>query len=400
MPSAASAASALGTHHDTRTTARHVMNQLGEHFVDGCDLLFLCLSFHYRAAFADVPASIREAIGARTVIGITAESVLANGVEVEGRGGLAALALRLPGVEVSPFRLEGNDAELLAGDEAALRVRDRMHVNEAHRTTILLADPFSIPTGPLLRLLGPMHGLPSVSVVGGLASGASQPGHNVLLLDETIDSFGAVGVTLSGELRVDAIVSQGCRPIGQPMVITRSEGNIIKELGGRPAIAAAQEMADRLPAREKSLVSNGLLLGLVIDEYKPRFGRGDFLVRGLLGGDRDTGAIAVGDVPRVGQTVQFHVRDRDTADEDLRLLLDAEQLDSRPLASLLFTCNGRGRKLFEGPHHDARLLHDRLGGSPVAGFFAAGEIGPVGQRPFLHGHSAVAAVLRVASGGG
>jgi small ligand-binding sensory domain FIST len=390
----ARAAAALGTHHDTLFAARDVAAQLEEHLVGGCDLLLLFASFHHRAGFVGAAEIIREAVGPKSTLGVTAESVLANGIEREGRSGLAALALRLPGVGISTFRIPGNDQSLVEAPGAASELRERLHVGPEHRGTILLADPFSTPTGPLLELLGRSGGHPPVQVVGGLASGASQPGQNVMLLDDSSDAFGAVGVTLSGDMRVDAIVSQGCRPIGQPMLVTKADGNVIKELGGRPAIAAAQEMAEKLRPNDRALVSKGLLLGLVIDEYKPRFGRGDFVVRGLLGGDRSNGSIAIGDLPRVGQTVQFHVRDRETADEDLRLLLDAEQLDATPLATLLFTCNGRGKRLFEGPHHDAALLHQRLGQAPIAGFFAAGEIGPVGGSPFLHGHTAVAAVLR------
>lgn len=388
------AASALSTHHDTSVAARNIASRLGEHVVDGCDLLLLFGSFQHRAALAHAGATIRDAIGARTLLGTTAESVLADGVEIEGRGCLAAVALRLPGVEVHPFRIGSEESSLLNGAKVARGLREHLHVGPDHRLTLLLADPFTTPTAALLQQLGPIDGLSPVHVAGGLASGASQPNCNVLLLDDRAESAGVVGVSLSGAVRASTMVSPGCRPIGQPMVVTRSEGNVIKELGGRPAIAAAQEMADRLSAQDRALVSQGLLLGLVIDEYKPRFGRGDFLVRGLLGGDRNSGAIAVGDVPRVGQTVQFHVRDRDAADQDLRLLLDAEQLDSRPLAALLFTCSGRGTRLFQGRHHDARLLHERLGRAPLAGFFAAGEIGPVGGRPLLHGHSAVAVVLR------
>jgi small ligand-binding sensory domain FIST len=389
------AAAAASTHHETLVAAGQVASQLGEHLVDGCDLLILFATFHHRAALPDAAAMMRATLDARCVLGTTAESVLANGVEIEGRGGISAMALRVPGLEVRSFLLGPAEGSLLTGSDAPRRLREHMHVGLRHRLSLLLADPFSTPTAALLQLLGPHEGLPAAPVAGGLSSGASQPGCNVLVADEVSVTTGAVGVSLAGDLRVDTMVSQGCRPIGQPMVVTRSEGNVIKELGGRPAIAAAQEMADRLSPQEKNLVGNGLLLGLAVDEYKSRFGRGDFLVRGVLGGDRESGAIAVGDVPRVGQTVQFHVRDRATADEDLRLLLDAEQLDVAPLATLLFTCNSRGRKLFEGPHHDARLLHERLGRTPVAGFFAAGEIGLVGGRPFLHGHTAVATLLRV-----
>jgi small ligand-binding sensory domain FIST len=204
----------------------------------------------------------------------------------------------------------------------------------------------------------------------------------------------AIGVSIAGDVDLQCVVSQGCRPIGRTLVITRAQRNRVLELGGRPAMAALEEMAATLDERERDLLGKGLLMGTVIDERNRPFGRGDFLVRNLLGVDKDAGAILVGDLPRVGQTVQFHARDAITAAEDLQLLLDAEELKERPFAALLFTCNGRGRRLFGAPDHDVRIIDDRLGPLPMAGFFAAGEIGPVGARSFLHGHTAALALFR------
>lgn len=383
----------MSSHFDTRTAAGEVVAQLEEHLVDSCDLVLLFGSYHHRAAFADAGEILRSALRPTVMVGTTAESVLANAVELEGRSGIAAIALRLPGATIRGFRLPGNDGSLV-GEGAAARLRTAMHVDAAHRATLLFGDPFSTPMPQVLSALGPAGGLPPVTVLGGMASGASQPGMNALILDDSTLPAGAVGVTISGDVRIDALVSQGCRPIGDPMVITKAQGNVLQELGGKPAVQAAQEMAESLPETLRPLLNKGLLLGLAVNEYKERFGRGDFLVRGLLGADRNSGALAVGDTVRTGQTVQFHVRDDRTADEDLRLLLDGQQLDSTPVATLLFTCNGRGTRLFPQPHHDAALLHQRLGQAPLAGFFAAGEIGPVGGRPFLHGHTAVCAVVR------
>jgi small ligand-binding sensory domain FIST len=227
-----------------------------------------------------------------------------------------------------------------------------------------------------------------------MASGASQPGQNLLLLNDTLRHSGAVGLTISGGVRVDCVVSQGCRAIGHPLIITKAHQNQILELGGKKTVAALQELAESLTDHEREMLSKGLLIGLAIDEYKDRFGRGDFLVRNVLGLDKKSGALAVGDLPRVGQTVQFHVRDVETAEEDLQLLLDAQQLDSPPLAGVLLTCNGRGTRLFGAPDHDAKTVRGRLGDLPLAGFFAAGEIGPIGNRSFLHSHTASLALFR------
>ena len=269
-------------------------------------------------------------------------------------------------------------------------------IDDDFRTIIMLADPFSTPITRLLPAItgygGPDRPIP---VVGGMSSGASQPGHNAMVIDDKPVRNGAVGVTISGKMAVDIIVSQGCRPVGKPIVVTKAKGNVIQELGGRQALDCVQEMAGELGEEERELLSAGLLVGTVINEYKARFGRGDFLVRNLLGYDKQHGAIAVGDMPRVGQTVQFHVRDAETAHEDLQLLLDGQQLDDTPLGALLITCNGRGSRLFENEDsRDVQTIRSRLGEIPLAGFFAAGEIGPIGDESFLHGHTASLAIFR------
>ena len=186
------------------------------------------------------------------------------------------------------------------------------------------------------------------------------------------------------------VVSQGCRPIGHTMIVTRAERNIIRELGRRPALEVLREVFDALDPDDQERVQQGLHIGRVINEYQETFHRGDFLVRNVLGAD-DAGGIAVTDVIRVGQTVQFHVRDADSADEDLRTLLENERL-SRPSAkiagALLFSCNGRGTRLFPGPTTTSAVIHRQLGPVPVAGFFAMGELGPVGGQNFVHGFTA------------
>jgi small ligand-binding sensory domain FIST len=202
---------------------------------------------------------------------------------------------------------------------------------------------------------------------------------------------GAVGVFVDGGIEVRTIVSQGCRPIGRPYVVTRAEGNLIAELGGKPAIERLQELASAASEEERELLRSGLHVGLVVDEHKAEFERGDFLVRNLLGADESSGALAVGEHVSVGQTVQFHVRDAGAADEDLRELLTGVDVDAD--AALLFTCNGRGRHLFTVPDHDAGMVEKLLGPIPLAGAFCAGEIGPVGGRNFLHGFTASLALF-------
>jgi small ligand-binding sensory domain FIST len=184
-------------------------------------------------------------------------------------------------------------------------------------------------------------------------------------------------------------------PVGPEMVVTACEGNVIHELASRPALVRIREAIGELGPEERALAARGLLLGIVIDANRPEYERGDFLVRGILGADQETGSITVGETLRVGQAVRLHVRDGESADADLRAVLDRElgTLSVPPAGALMFTCNGRGRGMFGTPDHDASALEEALSGAPAAGFFCAGEIGPVGARNFLHGFTATVAVF-------
>ena len=260
---------------------------------------------------------------------------------------------------------------------------------------MLFADPFTTPITRLLpALVGcQVQGKP-LPIIGGMASGASQITYNRLILDDQTVQSGGIGLTISGDIDIDCVVSQGCRPIGSTFRVTKVEGNVILELGGKPALQVLNEVAHEMSEDERSLLQGGLLLGGVIDEQKDHVGRGDFLVRSILGIDRKRQGIAAGEFYRLGKTVQFHVRDAQTAVEDLQLLLDAQQLSSTPFAGLLVTCNGRGRSLFHEEDRDLTIIRERMGEIPIAGFFAAGEIGPICGHSFLHGHTSCLTLFR------
>ena len=193
---------------------------------------------------------------------------------------------------------------------------------------------------------------------------------------------------------MDTVVSQGCRPIGRTFLITKAKENLIEQLGGRPAMIALKETIDSIPESDRQLLRNGLFLGRASSEYRDSWGRGDFLVRNVIGVDQKSGAIAVTEYVRPGQTIQFHVRDAATADEDLSLLLGRQSQKSSPAGALLFSCNGRGSRLFPEPCHDISSSRTAMPKTPVAGFFAAGELGPIGQKNFIHGHTASFALFR------
>jgi small ligand-binding sensory domain FIST len=258
---------------------------------------------------------------------------------------------------------------------------------------LVLAEPYSFPADVLLSRLN--EDRPRFRVLGGMASGGWGPGQNKLLFGGRALDRGAVCVMVDGSTRVRSVVSQGCRPIGRPLVVTKADRNVILELGGRPALGQLQEVFGGLSESEQRLVRQGLHVGQVINEYQDQFGRGDFLIRNVTGADPQSGAIGIGDYVRVGQTVQFHIRDAASADEDLHALLEAARAESPAacLGALVFTCNGRGTRLFDGPDHDARAIAAHWPQLPVAGFFAQGEIGPIAGRNFLHGFTASVALF-------
>jgi small ligand-binding sensory domain FIST len=255
-----------------------------------------------------------------------------------------------------------------------------------------LVDPFTFPaSGFLTKLNEEEDGVP---LVGGLAAGAGDPDTQVLFLDGEVLTEGAVGAVLRG-VPVRTVVSQGCAPIGRDAVITSAEGNVIFELAGETALERLKTDLGTLTDEEQRLAANGgVLAGLVIDENRAEYRRGDYLMRGLIGVDEETGALAIGEPVRVGQTLRFHVRDAHSADEDLRENLSGALDGDRAAGALLFTCNGRGTNMFPEGDHDARAVGEALGADDaVAGFFCAGEIGPVGGKPFLHGFTATLAVF-------
>ena len=346
------------------------------------DLVACFVSPHHVGALEDIAAAVRGILEPGVLLAMTAASVIAGAREVEDAPAVAVFAAALPTSNLVPVALRAEptpDGAVVTGWPDVEPTRGSV--------LILLADPFSFPTDDFLR--GLPARAPGVTAVGGLASAASSAGGNRLVLDATILSSGAVGVLLDGGVGVHTLVSQGCRPIGQPFIVTRAEGSLVLELGGRPAVSRLQELADEASADDRELLRHGLHVGLVVDEHRAEFGPGDFLVRNLLGADPNSGALVIGEQVRVGQTVQFHVRDAAAAAEDLDALLVGEQA----AAGLVFTCTGRGQHLFGAPDHDAEAVRALLGPIPLAGAFCAGEIGPIGGRSHLHTFTASIALF-------
>ena len=350
---------------------------------EGCDLAVCFASTHHVGAFEDIGPALRNILEPQVLVGGTAVAVAGGAHEIEENPALTVFAARLDGAALTPVTLRVQETP----DGAALTGWPSLG-DRPPASLLLFADPFTFPVDAFLQRVN--RDLPGLQIIGGLASSAGSPGGNRLVLDDRVVDEGAVGVFVDGgSIEVRTLVSQGCRPIGRPYVVTRAEQNLIEELGGKPAIERLQMLAGAASEEERELLRGGLHVGLVVDEHKAEFGRGDFLVRNLLGADESSGALAVGEQVSVGQTVQFHVRDAGAADEDLREMLTGVDAD----AALLFTCNGRGRHLFTVPDHDAGMVENLLGPIPLAGAFCAGEIGPVGGRNFLHGFTASLALF-------
>lgn len=382
-------ASAISTQEDLRTAfadaAREVQRQLGG---AAADLVVLFISAQYAPAYGVVSGLLRSLFPTAQCIGCSAGGIIGGGREVEHTAALSITAAVLPGVQIIPFHLYSADLPLGWKNQFSVASDDPPHF-------ILLPDPFSLDVEALIGALD--HGFPTSTKIGGLASGAARPGMNALFLNDQTQRSGAVGVALSGNIEVDTVVAQGCRPIAHPMFITRCQGNILYELDGEPCMTALQHTYETLSREDQQLARHSLFLGIVMEEDRQEYRQGDFLIRNIVGTDREREALAIGSVLRESQVVQFHLRDAATSADDIDQMLrqyTAERPSGSARGALLFPCLGRGIHLYGEPDHDSRALRRHLGDIPVGGFFCNGEIGPVKGTTFLHGYTSAVGLFR------
>jgi len=366
--------------------AEAIRAALGPGPVDLC-LAFFSTPLVERAGA--VAAKLRSKLAPVTLAGVSARGVITREHELEQGPALSVIAARLPGVDVRPFVLM-NDVwrepidDVAAFDRAAPGARGAELV-------LLFGDPYSLDVDRVLGLFN--RHAPGVRVVGGMASAGARPHANALFLNDWDTAEGGFAIALAGALRVDVVVSQGCAPIGPPLDVTQVEDNLILTLDGQPALERAEQVLRDLADADRERLKQGLYVGR--PARGEASGRGDYLIRNLLGADRDRGAIAVADLIGAREKIRLHVRDAAAALEDLEMLLTPQPFDGRASGALLFSCNGRGRMLFGEPDRDIATLQEALGGAvPVAGMFCAGEIGPVGEKNFQHGHTASIAIVR------
>ncbi len=383
-------ASADSRAEDAATAANEACEAIAAQLGDGpLDLALVFLSAHHVAHAEAIATAVRRRLAPATLLGGSARGIVTAAHEIESAPALALLAARLPGVALHAFVLVGEawaDAYENPGVFAELAPQAK-----GAELVLLLGDPFSLDVESVLASFD--RHAPGTRVVGGLASAAVRPGGNALLLNDWVSDQGGVALAFKGALRADVIVSQGCRPVGPALEVTEVEQHMILALDGRPALERAEEVLRGLPETERARLANGLYVGRPVKGDAS--GRGDYVIRNLLGADRDRGVIAIGDRAVVHERIRLHVRDAATAREDLEMLLSPQPFDRPASAALLFACNGRGSGLFGSPDVDIATLQSALGGAvPVAGMFCAGELGPVGERNLLHGHTASIAILR------
>lgn len=372
-------AAAISEHPVTAHAVGEVVGQVLEALDARPDLAFLFVTAPHAGALEDAAAVVEATLGAPVLVGCAAEAVAGPRREVE------------QSAAVSLWAGAGFSAQAVRVDPAGhLRTVEGAPWGPAFAPEALLvvADPYGTDVDGFLRSV--QERFPGLPVVGGLTSAARGPGGNRVALGSRVFSQGGAGAFVAS-CGLSTLVSQGCRPVGRPWAVTRAERNMVYELAGQPALARLMTMAtEELGTAEVALVNRGgLHIGVVIDEHQEEFGPGDFLVRNVLGADRSVGAIAVDAELEIGSTVQFQLRDGPAADRELRLLAAGRRAE----AALLFTCNGRGTRMFHRPDHDAAVLADLWDNPALAGMSAAGEIGPVGGRNFLHGFTASVALF-------
>ena len=394
-PTNLATAATLDRHADTRTAALAAAEAIGESLHGAADVIVLCASFHHAAALPVAVETVRQVLHPSASIAVTASGVVGGGMALESGPGLSAMGIRCPGARVRTFHFDHNDGP--AEVWTVPLVRSRLRPTSPPRGLLVFADPFTAGSDILPDRLARAVP-PGTPIAGGLLSGASRPGANVLVADQVVSNFGAVGLILEGNIEMETLVSHGCRPVGPPLVVTAADGPNIQKIGGTSAVKAIQEVSQQLSEQDRKLLANGPLIGIVTDPAKRRFGRNDFLVRSVVAANERAGTLLLTSPIRPGSTIQVQVRDAETAKEDLAMALDLAAMHPEPpAASILVTSTGRGRELFGEPGHDAAEIQRRLEEPPQTGFLATAEIAPVGGVPRVNGLGVVAALLRAPS---
>ncbi|MEI6231752.1 MAG: FIST N-terminal domain-containing protein [Planctomycetota bacterium] len=398
-------ASAISTDADTDKALDDVLSKITTDLHgEKPDVAFLFISPQHRANYARAGAAVNKRLEPQHLLGCSGGAVIGGGREVEHAPAISITAAILPDVTITPFHLD--DDTLPGLDDPPRKWEEAIAVHAADNPHfVIVADPYSMSRAEDM-LRGFDYAFPQSAKIGGLASGANGPGQNALYLDRTFRRTGAVGLAFSGEIEIDTLVAQGCRPIGKPMRITSCQKNLLVELDKKPALLALQELFEAADEREQDLIRSSLFLGIVMDPFKAGEPLpGDFLIRNLVGMDANRGVLAIGALLDEGQTVQFHLRESAAATADLEAVLwrhstermnamKGESLPTPPRGGLLFSCLGRGEGLYGKPDHDSLAFANKFVDAPLGGFFCNGEIGPVGGTTYIHGFTSCFGIFR------
>lgn len=362
--------------------------------IPAVDFAAVFISEGWEAHYGNVLKLLKPHLAAKVLIGCSGGGVIGGGREIEHQPAVSITAAMLPGVTLYPFYVK--DDRLPDLDASPDAWRKIVGIPEGENPQfILLADPFSFRIETFV--LGLDYAFPNATKIGGLASGGRQPGENVLFLNTQTFTSGLVGIAFTGNIAIDSLVAQGCRPIGQPMTVTDCDSNLLIEANHKPPVQILEELIPTLSLRDRELAAHSLFLGVLTNPMKTDISHEDFLIRNLIGIDPSRGALAVGTLLRVGQQVQFYVRDSETSAENLKALLDkykSGQGERLPNGAFLFSCLGRGQYLYGTPDHDSLLFQHTIGHVPLGGFFCNGEIGPVGQSTYIHGYTSCFGIVR------
>ena len=358
------------------------------------DLVILFTDVAFDRQIDSLAEYVADQFPGATIIGCNGTGVIGAGKEIESTPALSITAAHLPGVVLVPFHLTSS---IIPSPDAAPDAWENCVGIPAAATLqfILLADPFTFDGESLLAGLD--YAFPSAAKIGGLASGGSRTGVHSLYLNGATHKSGAVGIALSGEIIVDTVVAQGCRPIGRSMRATLTEQNMLVTADDRAPLEELQDLFEHASVRDKNLMQHNLFMGVAMDPLLDEAGPGDFLIRNIVGADSKKGTVTVGGALREGLLVQFHVRDAETSADDLRRAFASYLRDvggRHASAALIFQCSGRGNFLYGREGHDSDMFSEWIGALPLGGFFCHGEIGPVGGTTYLHGYTSSFAIFR------
>ncbi|MBE9034683.1 FIST signal transduction protein [aff. Roholtiella sp. LEGE 12411] len=395
-------ANALSTRHSLEAAVTDVVERAVSSLTAPPDLGLVFISSAFTSEYSRLLPLLAEKLSVPVLIGCSGGGVIGTTVsgqtqELEAEPAISLTLAHLPGVKVQVFHIIAEELpDLDSPPDAWL---DLLGVPPSPTPQfILLSSSFSSGINDLLQGLD--FAYPGSVIVGGQASGGGMGGRIALFCNDRLYRDGTVGIALSGNIVLETIVAQGCRPIGKPLQVTKADRNIILELDEQVPLVVLRDLIATLSEKEKTLAQHSLFVGVAMDEFKVSLQQGDFLIRGILGVDPTAGAIAIGDRVRPGQRLQFHLRDAEASAEDLELLLKSyqHQRETEPspsaVAALMFACLGRGEGLYGKPNFDSELFRRYLQDIPVGGFFCGGEIGPVGGRTFLHAYTSAFGICR------